>query len=369
MRVKADSKLGRLPSYPSLRRFMQAQGWVRRARRRARPTDGEERAEARIAAREVRSFEASHVHGLWHLDFHHGSRPVLTPSGEWKTPMALGVLDDRSRLACHVQWYLAETAENLVHAVCQALQKRRLPRALLTDNGAAMLADETRSGLVRLGILHETTLPYSPYQNAKQEVWWAQLEGRLIAMVEGVADLTLAFLNEATQAWVEGEYNRRFHSELGMTPLERLLAGPDAGRACPGSDDLRLAFMTQELRTQRRSDGTITLSGQRFELPSRYRHLPRVCLRYASWDLARVHLVDPRTDSVLCRIYPLDKERNADGRRRALPTPDAPAPEPRSGGVAPLLKKLMDDAAASGLPPAYLAKSETPRPPSKDSSR
>ncbi|MGH8848101.1 MAG: hypothetical protein ACREXQ_12810, partial [Polaromonas sp.] len=42
---------------------------------------------------------------LWHLDFHHGSRKVLTRQGEWVTPMLLGVLDDRSRLVCHLQWY------------------------------------------------------------------------------------------------------------------------------------------------------------------------------------------------------------------------------------------------------------------------
>jgi putative transposase len=34
-----------------------------------------------------------------------------------------------------------------------------LPRALLTDNGRAMLAAEVQQGLERLGILHETTLP------------------------------------------------------------------------------------------------------------------------------------------------------------------------------------------------------------------
>ncbi len=51
--------------------------------------------------------------------------------------------------------------------------KRGLPRALMTDNGAAMLAEETRQGLSRLAIVHETTLPYSPYQNGKQEVFWA----------------------------------------------------------------------------------------------------------------------------------------------------------------------------------------------------
>jgi transposase InsO family protein len=34
----------------------------------------------------------------------------------------------------------------------------------MSDNGSAMLAAETIQGLARLGILHETTLPYSPYQ-------------------------------------------------------------------------------------------------------------------------------------------------------------------------------------------------------------
>ena len=48
----------------------------------------------------------------------------------------------------------------------QAMLKRGLPRALMTDNGAAMLAEETREGLARLGVIHETTLPYSAYQPA-----------------------------------------------------------------------------------------------------------------------------------------------------------------------------------------------------------
>ena len=92
------------------------------------------------------------------------------------------MLDDHSRLACHLQWYFEETAETLVHGLSQAIQKRGLPRVLLTDNGGPMLAVETRQGLSDLGIVHETTLPYSPYQNAKQEVFWASVQGRLLAM-------------------------------------------------------------------------------------------------------------------------------------------------------------------------------------------
>jgi len=77
---------------------------------------------------------------------------VLTPRGEWQTPLLFGVLDDHSRLACHVQWYLAdENAEDLVHGLIQAFLKRGLPRALLTDNGSAMTATEVTEGLDRTG--------------------------------------------------------------------------------------------------------------------------------------------------------------------------------------------------------------------------
>ena len=33
----------------------------------------------------------------------------------------------------------------------------------------------------RLGVVHHTTLPYSPHQNGKQEAFWGPVEGRLIA--------------------------------------------------------------------------------------------------------------------------------------------------------------------------------------------
>jgi len=102
------------------------------------------------------------------------------------------VLDDRSRLACHLQWYLAETAEIIARGLSQAFQKRGLPRSRLSDNGAAMTAAEITEGLSRLGILHQTTLPYSPYQNVKQEAFWGPVEGRLIAMLEEAISFFLA---------------------------------------------------------------------------------------------------------------------------------------------------------------------------------
>jgi putative transposase len=359
--AQQDPCLGPLPAYGTVRRFMKSQGLFKRPRRGPVHSPGAVAAEQRFENREVRSYQSEYVHALWHLDFHHGSLRVLQADGQWAYPLLLGVLDDRSRLACHAQWYLAEGAQELCHGLAQAFQKRALPRALMTDNGSAMLAAETRHGLLRLGIVHETTLPYSPYQNGKQESFWAQIEGRLLPMLEGVTDLSLAQLNEATLAWLEMEYNRKIHSELGQSPLQVYLDTREVGRAAPSSEALRQAFTAEVARTQRRSDGTCTLHGLRLEVPSRYGHFPRLHLRYATWDLSHVHLSDPVSGAILCRLFPLDKERNAQGKRRSrqsvVPPQSKPAPP---SGLAPLLEQIIRDYATTGLPPAYLPKDELP---------
>jgi putative transposase len=362
--AETRSELRPVPSYTTVRRFLRACGLTKRRPLTTRQTAGALAAAARLDAREVRSFEAEYTNSLWHWDCHVGSRKVLTPRGAWQTPVLFGVLDDHSRLACHLQWYLAETAENTAHGLSQAMQKRGLARAAMSDNGAAMTATEITEGLARLGILHQTTLPYSAYQNGKQEVFWGQVEGRLMAMLEHVEDLTLTKLNEATQAWVEHDYNRRHHSEIDDAPLARFLAGPNVTRPCPDAATLRLVFTRTERRTLRKSDGTVVIEGRRFEVPNQYRHFSMLEVRYAAWDLTEVYLADLHTGNVLCRLFPQDKSRNASGLRRTLqpaatgPVVAEPANPPPARGMAPLLERLIDRQAATGLPPAYLPKDE-----------
>lgn len=111
------------------------------------------------------------------------------------------------------------------------------------------------------------------------------------------------------------------------------LRAPTSIRDCPGSDALRDAFRIEVKRKQRRSDGTVSLDAQRFEIPSRYRALEHIHLRYARWDFSRVDLIDARSGQILCPVRPL-----------AMP----------ATGIAPLLKQMIADYAATGLPPAYL---------------
>jgi len=348
------------PSYASVRRYLKAHGLTRKrpARRGAEEILGPS---VPLVEREIRSYEVEYVLQLMHLDFHHGSRKVLTHAGQWIKPLLVAFIDDRSRFLAHAQWYTSEATEQLVHGFSQALQKVGLPRSLMSDRGSAMMSGEFTAGLAALGILHVPTLPRSPHVNGKQENLWSRVEGRLLAMLEGEANLSLDQLNLATCAWITGEYQRTVHRELGVSPLERYLAGPNVGRECPGSEALRAAFRIEVKRRQRRSDGTASLEGERFEIPARYRHLLDVHLRYARWDLSRVDLIDARSGTVLCPVRPIDKAANAEALRRVLEPVSRSPTAASSCGIAPLLKQMIADYAATGLPPAYLPDCDDPK--------
>jgi transposase InsO family protein len=362
--VEEQPSLGQLPSYPTLVRFMKARNMRRQKRRGNVRRPGLVVAQDRLESRETRSFEVEYVGALWHFDFHHSKHvSIVEPNGQRLWPILFGVLDDHSRLCCHAQFYLEETTDCLVHGYSQGLLKRGRPRGSMSDRGAAMLAGEFTQGLERLSITHETTLPYSPQQNGKQEHFWAVVEERFLAMLDRIEDLTLASLNEFLQAWVEIGYNRHFHSEIRQSPLERYLTAKNVTRSAPSPQRIREVFRLHEQRKIRRSDLTVSIEGRRFEIPAAYRHLASVRVAYARFDLSHVHLVDPRTGDLLPRIFPVDRTRNASGQRRFIDSsidPLAPLPPKTTTEIPPLLRRCVAEYAASGLPPAFLHKADPP---------
>jgi len=177
-------------------------------------------------------------------------------------------------------------------------------------------------------------------------------------MLRGIENLKLAFINHAAQAWVEQDYHRNQHREIGATPLKRMLNGPDVGRPAPDTDTMRLAFTRQIIRTPRHGDATVVVEGVRYELPPRFGHLHTVTLRSPSWDKSQMTLVDPKTGGPLARLLPQDKVKNASGLRRTIEMQETTAAADIKSDQPALLKKWLADYAATGLPPAYLPKEE-----------
>ena len=350
--VKKSPEHENPPSYSTVTRCLKKHGLIKKKSIRNK-TPGQIIAASHLESREVRSYEAECINELWHLDFHHGKR-IVDANGEWHTPKVLCIIDDASRLCCHIQWYIDETAESLIHSLSQAIFKRGLPRSLMTDNGSAMIASETINGLNNLGIIHSKTLPYSPYQNGKQEVFWGGLEGRLMSMLSNVERLTLDYLNYVTHAWVEMEYNKKKHDGINTTPIEKFIHEKNVARKSPSSDALRFAFTTQVTRSQRRSDGTVQINGIRFEVPARFKHFQKLILRYQSYNLSTAFVVDEKHGTLLATIYPVDKQKNASGKRRYLESEPHIESTCSADPIPPLLKNILEEFAATGMPPSYL---------------
>jgi len=101
---------------------LKAQGLLRQRPLR-RASEGAVAPAIGSSQREVRSYEVEHVLQLMHLDFHHGSRKVLTRGGEYVKPLLVGFIDDRSRFLCHAQWYTSEGTEELVHGCARRCRR------------------------------------------------------------------------------------------------------------------------------------------------------------------------------------------------------------------------------------------------------
>jgi hypothetical protein len=109
------------------------------------PGDRDRRARLRLAARgEIRNCEGTHCSALWRLDLYAGSGTVLPAHGTCAKTLAV-VVNDRSRLAVHVQCDRGETVDGLVNGLSRALMRRSLRCTVETDNAASGKRSPRRS--------------------------------------------------------------------------------------------------------------------------------------------------------------------------------------------------------------------------------
>lgn len=313
------------------------------------------------------SFEAEFPGQICHLDFHTSATlRVLGDCGSWLKPKCVAFIDDRSRFGLHLQWFLGEAADELVHAKIQSYLKYGIHWRDMSDNGSAMISAEFERGLRQLGCGHIKTAPKSPYQNGKIESFWGPLEGRLMAMLTNVKPLTLEFLNEASIAWMEQDYNCRFHSEIKATPRSLWFSTENvARRPAPSTDELRRLFRRKATRRQRFEDHTISLEGVRYQLPKIVWGTDNITLAYASWNRDLVTIIDPETERELVDIFPVDRQGNAERLTSYVKRPGADSPEATRENeesqalisqLPPLLAHLIEEHRMKWLAPGVVPK-------------
>ena len=108
------------------------------------------------------------------------------------------------------------------------------------------------------------------------------------------------------------------------------------------------------------------MEGVRFEVPGAYRTL-RVRLRVARWDLSESIWSTRARAITFPRCFPSTRPATPSAfGASSLPQP-YPGEPARLVGIAPHLRALMADYAATGLPPAYLPKHDATDDPTEES--
>ena len=230
--------------------------------------------------KEMLRFEMESCNDCWMLDAMHGPKVLVGEGLNRKTATAkcFAFIDDKSRLIAHAQFYADETADSLLDCMWTAFNKRGLPRKVFTDNGQAMRDTRLALGLADLEVQLSFSQPYKPQGKAKIERFWRTLRMQFLPRIPS-EPITLYELNKFLDAYIE-EYNNRYHSGIGMSPMERYMGDIKAVRPAP--QNLPSHFRTRVERTVSKCR-TVSIDGVLFEVPMGYAGY-KIELRYFSLD-------------------------------------------------------------------------------------
>jgi transposase InsO family protein len=217
----------------------------------------------KTAQKQRLSFAMQFANQLWQADTLYGPT-IKQADGQWKKTFLIAFIDDASRVITHAEFFYRDNTENMVTAFRSALYKRGRCERLYFDNGANYTSREILQACVRLDI----HLSHAPIRDGaakgKIERFFRGFRDRFLTLHPSFA--SLEELNRLTHAWVEGEYNSKFHSGIGMAPIDRF--NLDRNRVKFLADDAYSAevFFIEETRKVSKTN-VFSINSLRYECP------------------------------------------------------------------------------------------------------
>jgi len=234
-------------------------------------------------------WQADYANDLWQADMLQGPwLPDPRRPEKRRRTYLYAFLDDASRLLLYGRLFFKGDLPALELVFKRALQRYGRPARVYYDNAMVFRANHMRLICAELGIHRPIyTRPYRPMGHGKIEAFNRYCVNNFIAELKASHIVTLPQLNEAFLAWVEQEYNRRRHSELGMSPRERWLK--DSSRIHYLEEDkLRIAFLWREQRTPDKT-GVVRLFNRTYKVSATLAKR-RVEVRYDPERLDRIEI-------------------------------------------------------------------------------
>jgi transposase InsO family protein len=129
----------------------------------------------------VKSFERACPNDLWQTDI-----MTFMLKGQYRVYM-IGFMDDNSRFLVGWGLYRFQKGENVMEVFRAAIEKRGMPKEVLSDNGRQYHSwrgtSKFTSMLTKLGIRHIRSRPYHPQTCGKIESFWRNLNQECLTKV------------------------------------------------------------------------------------------------------------------------------------------------------------------------------------------
>jgi putative transposase len=155
--------------------------------------------------------------GLYIPDPAHPGQMVLT--------QLLVLVDDHSRLCVGARFYLNQQQAALDDCFKRAVVRWGIPIDLYVDNGKIFISRHFRRVCADLKVYLIPASAYYPEGKGKIERLIGNLKDHFYIeaqlLIQSGRITTLEQLNEYLSAWIDEGYNRKHHSEIGMTPAQR----------------------------------------------------------------------------------------------------------------------------------------------------
>jgi transposase InsO family protein len=257
------------------------------------------RAEGKAAQPSSR-FERKQRNDLFQADIKYGI--TLVANGKKKKTFLLTLIDDKTRMIMHAEFYDNQRLPILEDCFRKALLKFGKPKEVLVDNGKIFVSKWFKLACVRLGIRHIAAKPYSAKTKGKCEKYHQRAD-EFLREFELEPKKTLSELNRKFAVYLDEGYAHDPHGALTLeerdphtgellrkrerTPYQAYMEDPAKARYV-SSLECREAFLWEEQRTVDKS-GCISFKGITFYVGVALIRR-RVDVRYDPFDISVVEI-------------------------------------------------------------------------------
>lgn len=265
-----------------------------------------------MAPIERRAYEMEHSNDCWQGDTSHGPKIII--DGKKVQTYLISLIDDKSRLIVHAEFFLNDNSINLQSVFKKAIKKYGIPKRLFVDNGKPYKNTQFNLICASLGVVLIHARPYSGASKGKIERSFRTLKDGYINCVDWNLFSSLSHLNSEFNIYLNSEYQNKVHSAIKETPRNSYLKDSDLIKY-KSEEEIEDCFLHRVTRKVR-NDATVSLYSMYYEVPQKYIK-QRINIRYSPESLTEAYIFNKKNENIDI-IYPLRKIDNSKVKRKSI---------------------------------------------------